>query len=254
MTFDPGAFAFSAPLDVDRFAKEIVVSPSSARCYVGDRGLRNFTEVVSVRSGRMMTLPFAPPSAIVDAEKNLEIWIHPQERRVRRVRFHEDDTVESVHDVDAPTIEGLEHFYAFGKHLYALGLDRTKDPFPLPGADKDRRDLVRLSCGSDGIAVDARQRTTHYYDLLGREASGRIVALGVPGKTHVLLLDGTTLIVLASRAFPKNGMYRIAALASPTSVFAFRRWERIDRAFCARWSGERPSLRIADAKVVDEPS
>lgn len=254
--FDPVSFAFGGGQSVDELAKELVVSPSASRCYVGARGMLNFTQIVDVRTGNSERLQFAPPSAalrIASDGGDEETWVHLPEKRIRRVRFAQDGAVapEVIGDIEAPVLSGLERVCQFGDTVFALGGDQTKEPFPFVGGNSDARSLCRLTFGPS-IGVEGKHETTNYYELLGLDDKRQLVTLGAPAKTHVYMLDTKTLSVLGSRAFPKNGMYRLAVLASPTSVFAFRRWEKLDRAYLVRRGGMKPQLRIADAKVTDE--
>jgi hypothetical protein len=267
--FDPVSFLVSAQFEVDRYARDLCVSPGGTRCYAGaedhtqgvERFMRveGFTQVVERTRGvvgRLAGVP-APRLALSQREPGsageVELWVHPPEGRLRLVRFEVDGRPEVLRTIEAPGLADFSRFLESGEHVFALGSERPLDALPFPGGPVERA-LARLGLDESGVERQAAVAQTRIQDLLGTDGDGSLVALDVPGKTHVQLLDPVTLRARASRAFPKNGAYELTTLIGPRAVLSLRRWEKLDRVFVVDWGEEEQplELRIADAKTTPE--
>src|SRR5262249_29461484 len=115
--FDPVSFTFGEPVSVHGVAQELVTSPNRVRCYVGSRGLLNFTEVVNVAAQTTARLPFAPPTAtmrLAHEEEDVETWISLPEKIIRKIRFSNDGPPRVLSEVEVPGLAGLERVYGCG--------------------------------------------------------------------------------------------------------------------------------------------
>jgi hypothetical protein len=255
--FDPDSFLSSDAIGVDPLAIDLSVSPSGKRCYVGSS---QFTQVVDRTRGSVATLRgVSVPRIALRMRANgpaadLEVWVHPQERRLRVVAFADDSRPELTQVTEVPGLPEIEHFLRVdgGDDVLILGEAKALDPIPWPGPVDCA--LERIGISSTGIERHAVAAHTRALDLLGFDGNGLLVMLEAPAKTHVKLWDPMSLQPRGSRAFPKNGMYTLATLAGPFSVIALRRWAKLDRIFVTEWgeAADRNEIRIADAKTAQE--
>lgn len=262
VTFDTETFSFVSRTSVDDLATELAYNRIDRRAYAGTRGLKPFTQIVDLWSGRVATTSLPPPTIVLplstaDRAKLSaeELWVSLPEREARLVVIP-SERVETVQVIAMPSLARIERLYDVGSCIYGLGIDRVTDPLPFPHADREMRALTRFGWSTSGLELLETQPDTCVSSVLGLDRDGGAVVIEAPAKTHVSLRHPSTLETRAHRAFPKHGTYELATMVAPSSVLALRRYEQVDRAYVVRW-GERTETapldpRIADAKVTRE--